>query len=455
MKAVVYCRISQDRTGEKAGVERQERDCRQLADQHGWTVEHVYVDNDVSAYSSKVRPEYQAMLKLLRTGQIDGLIAWHSDRLYRSIPDLSELIECCDAHDVEIATVKAGKIDLTTPSGRFQALMFAGMARYEVERMGERLKAAKDQQAADGKFRGGPRPFGYEADGVTVREDEANRLRAAAQHVLAGGSMMSVVKRWNSEGYATARGAKWTVTALRKVLTRGRNAALVERKDGTVVGPAQWPPIFDQDTLNAIRAIISDPSRRTATSYERKHQGAGIYRCGRCGGPLRTNRGSTSGGERNYICVTHHHLTQRKDTLDKLVSTIVIERLSRPDAVGVFTSEDNVDVAALESERVGLQARKDELARLFADGAIDSSQLRSGSQGLDSQMATLSEKLAAARSSSPVTDLVLSDDVHEKWDSLPADTRGKIIDALMVVTVNPAGRGFKGHVGERVTIDWR
>lgn len=458
--AVIYCRISQDRAGEGAGVERQERDCRALAEQLGWEVAHVYVDNDVSAYSAKPRPEYRAMIDRIRGGQVGGLLAWHTDRLYRSIPDLSELVEVCDAANVQIRTVKAGKIDLTTPSGRLNALMFAGIARYEVERSAERVKAAKDQQALNGKFRGGARPFGYLDGGMELHQTEAARLREAAGEVLAGRSLMSVVKRWNREGIQTARGRKWTVTSLRKVLVRGRNAALVERTDGTVIGPAQWPEILTRDELTAVRAILSDPARRTATSFERRHAGAGIYRCGKCGGVMRvfTSTAGKTGNDadRNYMCFDHHHLSAKKGPLDEYVSEVVTARLSQPDILELLTPADQPDLSGLSAERNALQARKDELARLFAAGDIDGSQLRSGSADLQRRIDAIGDQLAVARQASPVSELAMSGDVRARWDGLDADVKGKVIDSLMTVTVLPVGSGRSGrHVSERVQIEWK
>lgn len=454
--AVIYCRISQDRTGLRAGVDRQRADCERLAESLGWTVSHVFVDNDVSAYGRRPRPEYRRMLDMLRDGGVGGLIAWHTDRLYRSIPDLSELVEVCDDRGIEIRTCKAGEVDLSTPSGRLSATMFASIARYEVERSAERLKSAKDQQAREGKFRGGPRPFGYRDGGLELNETEATRLREAADHLLSGGSLMSVTRRWNQEGFTTARGSKWTVTALRKVLTRGRNAGLIEQQ-GKVVGPALWPAIFDEDTLHAIRAVVSDPTRRTATSYERKHQGAGVYRCGKCGASMKTIKAHGIG--RDYRCAEQLHLSQKQDPLDEYVSALVVGRLSQPDALAIFADPGrDSDLMQIARDREGLQVRKDELAVLFADGSIDGSQLRRGSAELQERLDAIDTVLAAARHQSPVTDLVLAQDVRERWDQLSADVRAKIIDALMVVTVMPVGAGAKRsdfHVGERVKVEWK
>ncbi|TDF96832.1 recombinase family protein [Arthrobacter terricola] len=79
---VIYCRISKDKKeGGGLGVKRQEEDCRRLAETNGWDVARVYVDNDISAYSGKARPEYLEMLAAMREGRIVRILAWHTDRL--------------------------------------------------------------------------------------------------------------------------------------------------------------------------------------------------------------------------------------------------------------------------------------------------------------------------------------------------------------------------------------
>ncbi|PBC54902.1 recombinase [Rhodococcus sp. ACPA1] len=462
MDAAIYCRISQDRAGAGLGVERQEADCRVLADQLGWNVAHVYVDNDVSAYGSKPRPQYVAMLEAFESGQYQGLLSWHTDRLYRSIPDLSKLVEVCDSNNVEIRTVKAGQIDLSTSTGRLNATMFASIQRYEVERSAERIKSAKQQQALDGKFRGGPRPFGYKDGGMDLEPREADALRNAAEQFLRGVSLMSIARQWEESEIRTARGgARWTVTALRKVLSRARNAGLVEQGD-RIVGPAQWPPIFDADTLHAIRAVIADPSRRVSTSYERKHQGAGIYRCGVCGEPMKvyTMRGGGTGSYKSYRCSAKPHLSQRKEPLDDYIDRVVVARLSREDAALVLDRGKGVDVVALQAERDGLQSRKNQLATLFTGGAIDGMQLKAGSADLQAKIDELDGKLASARQSSPLADLVLAgDELQAVWERLSADVRGKVIAHLMSVTILPVGSGQRPKGGGldvgRVAIEWR
>ena len=129
VRAGVYCRISKDRkdaSGEftMLGVDRQEEDCRELCRTLGWEVSEVFVDNDVSATSGKTRPAYTALLKAVTEGTIDAIVCWHPDRLYRRTVDLEELVKVCDKHRAPVATVNAGAVDLTTPTGRLGRIVF-------------------------------------------------------------------------------------------------------------------------------------------------------------------------------------------------------------------------------------------------------------------------------------------------------------------------------------------
>ncbi len=66
---VIYARISSDREADGLAVARQLADCRRLAERKGWSVVEEYVDDDVSAWSGRERPEYARMLADLRRGR--------------------------------------------------------------------------------------------------------------------------------------------------------------------------------------------------------------------------------------------------------------------------------------------------------------------------------------------------------------------------------------------------
>jgi site-specific DNA recombinase len=93
IRAAVYCRISKDKTGLRAGVERQREDCQQLAARLGWPVVRIYVDNDISAYSGKGRPQYQQLRDDVKHGTVNAVIAWHPDRLHRRSAELESWLD--------------------------------------------------------------------------------------------------------------------------------------------------------------------------------------------------------------------------------------------------------------------------------------------------------------------------------------------------------------------------
>lgn len=215
MRAAIYCRISDDRGGAALGVTRQEDDCRALCEKRGWEVGEVYVDNDVSAYSGKPRPQYRRLLADIRDGLVDALVCWDPDRLHRSPAELEAFITLVEATGVEVATVNAGNYDLTTAAGRMTARVVGAVARHESEHKAERVSRKVAELAAEGKWNGGPRPFGYQTGAGPLEEYESQLIRDACTAILAprpstrhrhrltarGWGMTPAPPKWRPSGY--------------------------------------------------------------------------------------------------------------------------------------------------------------------------------------------------------------------------------------------------------------
>jgi hypothetical protein len=107
MRAAVYTRISEEGTGQRAGVTRQLEDCEALADRLGWEVTHRYDDNELSASSGPTRPGFEAMLKAMADSEFGAVICWHPDRIFRSMKDLERLVAIANGHQVQLRAVNA------------------------------------------------------------------------------------------------------------------------------------------------------------------------------------------------------------------------------------------------------------------------------------------------------------------------------------------------------------
>ena len=54
-----------------------------LAAERGWVVADRYVDDDISAWSGRERPEYARLFADLEARAIGGVVVWHLDRLHQ------------------------------------------------------------------------------------------------------------------------------------------------------------------------------------------------------------------------------------------------------------------------------------------------------------------------------------------------------------------------------------
>ncbi|MFO6454514.1 MULTISPECIES: recombinase family protein [unclassified Aeromicrobium] len=438
MRAAIYTRISRDREGAGLGVDRQEADCRELAERLGWEVVATYSDNDVSAYSGRARPGYRKMLSDIEAGVVDGVVAWHADRLHRRVTELEEFVGICERHGTAVQTVRSGSVDLSSASGRMVARMLGAAAQHEVDHARERMKRAKAQAAADGRYRGGPRPFGYERDGVTVKADEANLVAGASQAVLDGRSLASIARDWNASGSTGTRGQQWNGSRVKKVLIRPRNAGLLSVAD-EVAGTAEWPAIVSEDVWRAVTSILTDARRRTnAGRSNAKWLGSGIYRCGSCGKKMRATK---SNGRTVYRCEAGTHVSRVQAVVDEYVENHIRAYLARADVRDAFAAS-NSQSTSVEVDRIaGLRARLTGFEVDYAEGHLSGRQLREASERVRAQIQELEAAIAAKRRGDALSAIGGSPDPASAYDAATLDVKRAVLAELLEVVVYPGSKG--------------
>lgn len=457
VRVLIYCRISADPTGKAAGVQRQEDEARLLAASLGWDIVDVLVDNDISAYGGKPRPAYRQMLDDLRAGRADAVIAWHPDRLYRRLAELEEFIDVVNGHKIAIRTVKAGEMDLSTPTGRAMARTAAVWSGHEVEHAVERMKSAKQQAAAAGEWRGGPRPFGYEADGVTVRESEARELRDAVRRLLAGEAVGSIVADWNRRGIPTPRGgATWQLRSLKHVLVRARNAGKIEsippgKRWGETVSDAVWPAIIDPHELDAIRTLLSDPARKLNGDYRggRRHLGSGLYLCGICEDGTTMKRGGSGGTTHQrrgvdpgvYQCRRFGHCSRSLQPVDLYVASVMKEILARPETRLRMYDVPETDVAALQTEATSIERDIEALRVALGQRDIALRDFQVAKAGMKTDLERINSQLRTSASRSPLAGIADADDVEQAWEDATLGRKRAVIEVLSTVMLLPGRPG--------------
>lgn len=459
-------------------MERQLEDCRALAREKSLVVVAEVVDNDTSAYSKKPRPGWQQVIGLIRSGEVEGVVAWHPDRMYRRTRDLDDLVDLVDRHGTQVHTVRAGQVDLTTPTGKLVAKALGAIAEYESDHKAERIARAHLAKAERGEWKGGRRPWGYEPDGVTINEVEAAAIREAAQMILNGESMAAACRR-----ITELTGREIARTSLRGVLLQPRIAgfrqhwkqtqrarfeeARRESRDTRMGIPWQdipykkavWDGVLDVATWTDVRAILLDEARRGGKKRPRKSMLAGMLLCGKClrDPALGTDRPVLGYGAKSYSCHRCGNVAINVAAVERLIVEKVEERLQELDAeLPPVRGLESADVAASRmSKREELEERLRVLVKLFAQGGAASSALQEGIGDIEAQLASLTvhEQEAHRRS----VEARNARSVIDSWETASPLEKGAVIAAMaeFFVVEQLGARTGRQFIPGRVWVKWR
>jgi DNA invertase Pin-like site-specific DNA recombinase len=456
-RAAVYCRISDARDGDTAGVDRQREDCLRLVEDRGFNLVGTYIDNNRSAFSGRSRPEYERLLADVDAGLVDVIVVWATDRLYRRLSDLETLVERLNG--VDVLTCRSGDVQLDSADGKLHARLLGSVAQHSSEKAGERVARAAEARARSGGFNGGKRRFGYTADGSALVEDEAEALRWAYAYLLDGGTMRGVVTEWQARGLTGPSGGAITHPSARDYLLRPMNAGIAVYQ-GVEIGETGLPRIVDEDTWRAVRAILTDPSRRTSVGRPPRTLLGSLARCAVCGERATGgSRASRVGPPREpiYKCRTGC-VSRSRVRLDEVVAEVALAYLERHrDEL----SKEAADVAAggagdLARRAEALRRERLELEAAFERGDLDVAAYAHGMKANTARRAELDASASSGVIAAPAVRQVVEQlDVRAAWDAADMDTRREILREIIAeVRIGPNATPGKFDPST-VEIQWR
>jgi hypothetical protein len=392
----------------------------------------------------------------VRGGLVDGIVAWHPDRLHRSPRELEDFLALVEQHGVAVETVRAGKWDLSTPSGRMTARILGSVARGESEHKSDRVRRALEQRAGMGRAHGRI-AYGWSRtvlpDGTKVEvvdEAQADLVREMAGRIVAGHSLRSIVADLNSRGIGSPSGKPWAKVMVRALVVRERNVGLRVHR-GEVVGQGDWSPILDRGLWEQVRAVLADPARKTSSSSAAVHLLSGIARCGVCGASMRASMNRTVP---SYRCATSACVSRNRADLDDLVTRVVLARLARPDAADLLSPPDERNRLAV-AEVAELRARLDTAADDYADGTLDREQFHRITERLRPRIVAAQVRARVVDSSPLLDGLVGAEDVRKVWDELPLSRLRGVVDLLLSVRVLRTRSGARVFDPEAIDLTWK
>lgn len=487
----IYARISENRSDEARGTERQIALAREVIARHadeGWAEVAVFADDSISAArgDEKDRPGYNDAIRWVERGELDLLLVYQTSRAWREDEQRARAYKLLRRKRVRLAQTRGAEVDLQTASGRLNAGITGLLDTAESGFKSERVQDQKMERARAGRYAGGGfRPFGYtleydrppfdEITGerqkrkirkMTPHPTEAEIVREAARRALDLESLISITRDLNARGVTTTTGKPMQSDRLRRILASalisGRRE-VVHREDhvgrarplcGEIVADGDWDPIISVEDSDALRAMLSAPARRSHPGGARKTLLSGILLCGRCGHPM-VSRPRVD--KPRYVCNRAPgrpgcgRMSVGRNPADDLIGSWVAFKISQPDLLGRLRKHRRsraVDVG-LQEQADALQAKLDRLVDLYTDGEIDRATYNERKSATAPELERVQAAIAAA---SPQADRALDrlermaqrgaqagyERTLEAWRALDDAQRRPLLQAMLSsITCNP------------------
>lgn len=452
----IWIRVSTEDQVRGESPETHEWRARAYADSREWAVVEVYRLDALSGKTVKEFSETKRMLSDIKEGHITGLIFSKLARLARNTKELLDFAD--QFRDAGADLISLGEaIDTSTPAGRLFYTMLAAMATWEREEIAARVQASVPVRAQMGKPLGGAAPFGYQWKDQRLCVDPAEApVRALMYELFIEHKRKKVVARLlNERGYRTRGGALFSDTTVDRLLrdptakgTRRANYTMTSNPNGA------WQLKPESEWVHTpVEAIVKEELWRDAVAIldEKRAKGkrqtkttvylfAGLAHCS-CGGKMYVPSNSpkyTCGKCRGKIGVDDLEAIFKEELRAFVFSPE--EVLGHVEAGNEKLQSFEALASSLEAEHKKLTGEADKLIELYQASMLDKKgfgvryeKLRVRLGQIDEELPSLAAKRDALRIALVSQEEVLggSQDLVDRWDTLPEKERREIVETVL------------------------
>lgn len=202
---VIYARkSSEDSEKQIRSVGDQIDDCKKLAREQNLNVVLPPIQETKSAKKPHLRPEFKRIMKMVQNKEIDGIIAWHPDRLARNMVEAGKII-----YQLDTGTLKDLRFHSHQFSNDANGKMLLGMlfvfAKHYSDDLSMKVSRGTKKNLREGKSGGTPK-HGYIRDEEGIyRADKATKnfqlMQEAWQMKANGISNDEIAEHLNQHGY--------------------------------------------------------------------------------------------------------------------------------------------------------------------------------------------------------------------------------------------------------------
>lgn len=402
--AGVYIRVStEDQAREGFSLGEQEEKLLQLCKFKGLDVYKVYKDAGISAKDMEHRPQFQEMLKDMKGGKLNYIVAYKLDRITRSVRDLEELISVLEQYNCFLLCDR-DDVNTSTANGRFFVRMLTVLSQLEIEIVSERTKFGLNGAIKSGHIPG-QRPFGYKsAEDKRMVIDNATRpyVEKIFDMYLEGKSFQQIANYFKENNIYPKK--NWKDTTIQKIIDNKIYMGDYE----------QYKRIGKQENLepivymNVVEPIISrakwEECQRQKERNQRTYTRDRIYtffqrlKCPNCSRIMKCK--GSGGTKRKYMYYTceHCHINFNEDHVEHLLRDFIYDLLEYDMAVKKFflpvleDKTNNIDTTSIDKEIRDLEKQRNRIKDLYIKGIVKIDDFKEDYKLIEDKLANLESK---------------------------------------------------------------
>jgi DNA invertase Pin-like site-specific DNA recombinase len=234
-KFFIYTRKSTDSEDRQVrSIQDQIAELKELAKKENLEIVDILVEKQTAKKPG--RPVFAEMLKRIESGEAEGILAWHPDRLARNSVDGGQIIYLVDTGVIKELKFPTFWFD-PTPQGKFMLSIAFGQSKYYIDNLSENIKRGHRQKLKNGLW---PQmaPLGYlnnkETKQIYIDKEKAPIIKKAFEVYATGKYTLKEIRKIINElGLRGRRGNTFSKLRNRKLaVSFGQNSNFFQGKSG-------------------------------------------------------------------------------------------------------------------------------------------------------------------------------------------------------------------------------
>ena len=402
--AGIYIRVStEDQAREGFSLGEQEEKLKQLCDYKGYEVYKVYCDAGISAKDMEHRPKFQEMLKDMKDGKINYIVAYKLDRVTRSVRDLEELISQLEKYNTYLVCDR-DDVNTSTANGRFFVRMLTVLSQLEIEIVSERTKFGLNGAIKSGHLPGQV-ALGFKKDGnrkTIIDPATAPIVKRVFNLYLQGKTFLQISNIFNEEKVLNKN---WKDTHIERIINNrlymGDYEMYKRLKEWKNVEPVIYMNVVDP----IVPRYIWEECQAQKIINQRTYTRDRVYtffqklKCPKCGKIMKCKG---SGGKRRkyvyYNCEDCHENIREsyvEEEFEKIVGQLLrFDNEYNELFLPLFADKErSVDKSDIEREIINLTKQKERIKKAYMSEVVELDDFKEDLKVINEKLDILTKQL--------------------------------------------------------------